>query len=113
MSADCKSLHSLLAVVDIVTVVHIQGPCDCLRKTSSVLVIRVSCTKENAGLPCMHVRGESALILQFLVIDAVVAGCLLFQNLMLITELPCVLVEIDGSSARDFFNFEDPFASYL
>lgn len=111
MSADCKSLHSLLAVVDVVPVVHIQGPCDCLRKTSSVLVGRVSCTKENAGLPCVHVRGESALLLKFLVINAVVIGCLLFQYLLLTAELPSVLVEIYGSSARNFFNFEDPFAS--
>ena len=112
MSAYCKSLHSLLAVVDIIPVVYIQGPCDCLRKTSSVLVIRVPCTKENAGLPCVHVRGESALLLKLLMlIDTVVTGCLLFQDLLLTTELSSVLVEIDGSSARDFFNFKDPFAS--
>ena len=54
----------------------------------------------------------SALLLEFLVVDALIGG-LLFHNLLLTTELPCVLVEIDGSSARDFLNFEDPLAGYL
>ena len=67
----------------------------------------MSCAKENAVLPCM-----SALLLQLLVIDAV-SRSLLFHNLLLTAELSCVLVEIDGSSARDFLNFKDPLAGYL